>query len=85
MLNTVLPVLKAMDPNVDLAYSEAGNHAYIALMDSDYTKTHGRLMIDPTFVERQVYPSYVAAGETNLPPVSQLLDPTVMADAHNLR
>lgn len=82
--NAVLPMLKAIDPNVDLAYSEAGNRAYNALLDSDYTKTHGRLMIDPAFVEGQVYPSYIAAGETNLPPVSQLLDPTVMADAHTL-
>ncbi|MGV0714126.1 ABC transporter substrate-binding protein [Mycolicibacterium sp. XJ662] len=82
--NAVLPLLKAMDPNVDLAYSEAGNRAYNALIDSDYTRTHGRLMIDPAFVEAQVYPSYMAAGETNLPPVAQLLDPTVMADAHQL-
>lgn len=81
----VLPLLKGMDPNVDLAYSEAGNRAYNALIDSDYTRTHGRLMIDPAFVEGRVYPSYVAAGETNLPPVAQLLDPTVMADAHQLR
>ncbi|MGE2691116.1 ABC transporter substrate-binding protein [Mycolicibacterium pulveris] len=80
----VLPLLKGMDPSVDLAYSEAGNRAYNALIDSDYTRTHGRLMVDPAFVQNAVYPSYLAAGETNLPPVSQLLDPTVLADAHNL-
>jgi hypothetical protein len=59
--NAVPPLLKAMDPDVDLAYSGAGIRAYNALLDSDYTKTHGRLMIDPAFMEGQVYPSYIAA------------------------
>ena len=83
----VLPLLEdtyGKDTEIDLAYSEAGNRAYIALLDSDYTKTHGRLMIDPAYVEGEVYPSIEAAGETNLPPVSELLDPTLMAEAHEL-
>ena len=39
-------------------------------------------MIDPAYLENEVYPSYEAAGETDLPPVAELLDATVMADAH---
>jgi ABC-type nitrate/sulfonate/bicarbonate transport system substrate-binding protein len=83
----VIPLLTdryGKDADIDVAYSEAGNPAYIALLDSDYTKTHGRLMIDPAYLEGEVYPSYEASGETNLPPVSELLDTTVMADAHSL-
>ena len=41
-------------------------------------------MIDPAYLEGEVYPSYVASGETDLPPVAELLDATVMADAHTL-
>ncbi len=83
----VLPLLTddyGKDADIDLAYSEAGNPAYIALLDSDYTKAHGRLSIDPAYLEGEVYPSYEASGETDLPPVSELLDATVMADAHSL-
>jgi ABC-type nitrate/sulfonate/bicarbonate transport system substrate-binding protein len=83
----VIPLLTeeyGKDADIDVAYSEAGNPAYIALLDSAYTKANGRLMIDPAYLEGEVYPSYEAAGETNLPPVSELLDTTVMADAHSL-
>ena len=41
-------------------------------------------MIDPAYLEGEVYPSYEASGETDLPPVSELLDVTVMTDAHEL-
>ena len=70
------------DAEIDPAYSEAGNPAYIALLDSDYTEANGRLQIDPEYLEAEVYASYEAAGETDLPPVSELLDATVIADAH---
>ncbi|CAN5749474.1 MAG: ABC transporter substrate-binding protein [Ilumatobacteraceae bacterium] len=81
----VLPLLTDVygrDAEIDPVYSEAGNPAYIALLDSDYTEANGRLQIDPDYLENEVYASYEAAGETDLPPVSELLDATVMADAH---
>ena len=81
----VIPLLTDVygkDAEIDPAYSEAGNPAYIALLDSDYTEANGRLQIDPEYLEAEVYASYEAAGETDLPPVSELLDATVMADAH---
>lgn len=82
----VLPLLEVYGPDadIDLTYSEAGNPAYIALMTSDYTEANGLLSIDPAYLEGEVYPSYEAAGETDLPPVAELLDATVMTDAHTL-
>jgi ABC-type nitrate/sulfonate/bicarbonate transport system substrate-binding protein len=81
----VIPLLTDVygkDAEIDPEYSAAGNPAYIALLSSDYTDANGLLMIDPAYLENEVYPSYEAAGETDLPPVSELLDATVMADAH---
>jgi ABC-type nitrate/sulfonate/bicarbonate transport system substrate-binding protein len=81
----VIPLLTdvyGQDADIDPAYAEAGNPAYIALLDSPYTDANGLLMIDPAYLEAEVYPSYEAAGETDLPPVAELLDATVMADAH---
>jgi ABC-type nitrate/sulfonate/bicarbonate transport system substrate-binding protein len=81
----VLPLLGVYGPDadIDLEYSEAGNPAYIELLTSEYTDANGLLMIDPAYLESDVYPSYEAAGETDLPPVAELLDATVMADAQN--
>jgi ABC-type nitrate/sulfonate/bicarbonate transport system substrate-binding protein len=70
------------DAEVDSEYSKLGNPAYIALLESDFTKANGLLAIDPTYLENEVYKSYNAAGETGLPPVGELLDTTVLADAH---
>jgi ABC-type nitrate/sulfonate/bicarbonate transport system substrate-binding protein len=81
----VIPLLTDVygkDAEIDVEYSTAGNPAYIALLESDYTKANGLLQIDPAYLEGEVYPSYEAAGEADLPPVSELLDPTVIADAH---
>ena len=67
----VLPMLTdnyGKDTEIDLVYSEAGNPAYIALLDSAFTETNGLLSIDPAYLESEVYPSYEAAGETDLPP-----------------
>jgi len=80
----VIPLLTDVygrDAEIDPEYAAAGNPAYIALYDSEYTEANGRLQIDPDYLENEVYPSYEAAGETDLPPVDELLDPTVMADA----
>jgi ABC-type nitrate/sulfonate/bicarbonate transport system substrate-binding protein len=82
----VIPLLTdvyGQDAEIDVEYSRAGNPAYIALYDSEYTEENGRLQIDPAYLEGEVYPSYEAAGETDLPPVDELLDPTVIADAQN--
>jgi ABC-type nitrate/sulfonate/bicarbonate transport system substrate-binding protein len=79
----VLPLLATYGPDadIDLTYSKPGNAAYIALLDSDFTEANGLLSIDPAYLENEVYPSYEAAGEADLPPVGELLDTTVMADA----
>jgi len=83
----VIPLLTDVygkDAEIDVDYSKAGNPAYIALMDSDWTTEHGLLSIDPDYLQNEVYPSYEAAGETDLPPVSELLDATVLADAQQV-
>jgi ABC-type nitrate/sulfonate/bicarbonate transport system substrate-binding protein len=80
----VIPLLTDIygkDVEIDPAYSKAGNPA---LLDSDFTKANGLLSIDPAYLENEVYASYKAAGETNLPPVSTLLDTTIMAAAQKL-
>ena len=82
----VIPLLTDVygkDVEIDVEYSKAGNPAYIALLDSAWTETNGYLSIDPAYLEGEVYPSYEAAGETGLPPVTELLDATLVADAHN--
>ena len=81
----VIPLLTdtyGKDAEIDVVYTEAGNPAYIALLDSDYTAANGLLMIDPAYLEAEVYASYEAAGETDLPPVAELLDTSIIADAH---
>jgi ABC-type nitrate/sulfonate/bicarbonate transport system substrate-binding protein len=83
----VIPLLTdkyGKDADIDVEYSKAGNPAYIALLDSDFTTANGYLSIDPAYLESDVYPSYEAAGETALPPVSELLDATLVADAQKL-
>lgn len=83
----VIPLLTDVygkDVEIDVEYSKAGNPAYIALLDSDFTDTNGYLSIDPEYLQNEVYPSYEAAGETALPPVAELLDATVIADAQKL-
>lgn len=83
----VIPLLTDVygkDVEIDVEYSEAGNPAYIALLDSDFTDANGLLSIDPVYLEEEVYASYTAAGETSLPPVAELLDTTVIADAQKL-
>jgi hypothetical protein len=79
----VLPLLSTYGPDIeiDLEYSAPGNLAYIALLDSEFTDANGYLSIDPEYMEGEVYPSYEAAGETDLPPVSELLDTSLVTDA----
>jgi hypothetical protein len=79
----VLPLLSVYGPDIeiDLEYSAPGNLAYIGLLDSPFTDANGFLSIDPDYMENEVYPSYEAAGETDLPPVAELLDTSIVADA----
>ncbi|WP_170323970.1 ABC transporter substrate-binding protein [Cryptosporangium phraense] len=62
------------DAKIDEKYAAAANPAYIALLDSDYTKTHGRLAIDPAFMADKVFKGYRAAGEKDLPDVGKFVD-----------
>jgi ABC-type nitrate/sulfonate/bicarbonate transport system substrate-binding protein len=80
----VLPLLTnkyGKDADIDLKYSDPGNKAYVALYESDYTKAHGLLSIDPDYLTNEVWKGYAAAGETKLPTVADFLDATVLADA----
>ena len=50
-----------------MEYASAGNPAYIALIDSDFTAANGLLSIDPAYLENEVWPSYEAAGRDRSP------------------
>lgn len=73
------------DNEIDEAYAAAGNPAYIALMDSDFTAANGLLSVDPAFLESKVWPGLEAAGQTGLPAVADFLDATVLADAQTIK
>ncbi|GAA0251382.1 ABC transporter substrate-binding protein [Cryptosporangium japonicum] len=62
------------DATIDEKYATAANPAYIALLDSDYTKAHGRLAIDETFLADRVFAGYRQAGEKDLPEVADFVD-----------
>jgi ABC-type nitrate/sulfonate/bicarbonate transport system substrate-binding protein len=83
----VIPILidtYGADNEIDEEYATAGNPAYIALMDSEFTDANGLLSMDPEFLENEVWPGLEAAGETNLPDVASFLDTTLLADAHTM-
>lgn len=83
----VIPILLenyANETELDEAYLEPGNLAYISLIDSPFTESNGRLSVDPEFLATEVWSSYETAGETDLPPVEEFFDPSVVADAHAL-
>lgn len=62
------------DAKIDAKYAAAANPAYLALLDSDWTKAHGRLSIDPAFLTGKVFAGYRQAGEKDLPDVSKFVD-----------
>lgn len=62
------------DAKIDAKYAAAANPAYIALLDSDYTKQHGRLAIDEKFMQDKVFAGYEQAGEKDLPAVKDFVD-----------
>lgn len=65
-------------------YATAANPAYIDLMDSPYTDANGLLSIDPDKMANEIYPALEAAGETDLPPVDELLDTSILQEAHDM-
>ena len=84
----VIPLLVSEygeEAEIDEEYAAAANPEYIALMDSEFTDTNGLLSIDPAKMEDEVLPGLAAAGATDLPTVDELLDVTVLQEAHELR
>ncbi len=80
----VIPLLVdnyGKDAEIDEAYSKAGNPAYIALYESDFTKANGLLSIDPDVPEGQGVEGLRDGGRDDLPDVATFLDATVLADA----
>jgi ABC-type nitrate/sulfonate/bicarbonate transport system substrate-binding protein len=72
------------DTEINTEYATAANPEYIALMDSDFTDKNGLLSVDPVKMKNEVLPGLKAAGATDLPTVDQLLDVTILQDAHEL-
>ena len=84
----VIPVLVekyGSDAEINEEYATAANPEYIALMDSEFTDANGLLSVDPDKMENEVLPGLEAAGATDLPTVDELLDVTIVKDAHALR
>ena len=84
----VIPILVekyGSDAEINEEYATAANPEYIALMDSDFTDANGLLSVDPDKMENEILPGLEAAGATNLPSVDELLDVTIVKDAHALR
>jgi ABC-type nitrate/sulfonate/bicarbonate transport system substrate-binding protein len=84
--DAVIPILTeryGADNEIDEEYARAGNPAYIALMDSEFTDANGLLSMDPAFLEDEVWPGLEAAGTTDLPDVAEFLDPSLLAEAHS--
>ena len=84
----VIPLLVekyGSDAEINEEYATAANPEYIALMDSDFTDANGLLSIDPDKMENEVLPGLEAAGATDLPTVDELLDVSIVKDAHALR
>jgi NitT/TauT family transport system substrate-binding protein len=84
----VIPILLEKygnDAEINEEYATAANPEYIALMDSDFTDANGLLSVDPDKMENEVLPGLEAAGATDLPSVDELLDVTIVKDAHALR
>ena len=84
----VIPILVAeygAEAEIDEEYAAAANPEYIALMDSEFTDTNGLLSVDPEKMANEVLPGLEAAGAADLPTADELLDVTVLQEAHELR
>jgi ABC-type nitrate/sulfonate/bicarbonate transport system substrate-binding protein len=84
----VIPLLiekYGADTEINEEYAIAANPEYIALMDSEFTDANGLLSVDPERMANEVLPGLEAAGATDLPTVDELLDVSILKDAHALR
>jgi ABC-type nitrate/sulfonate/bicarbonate transport system substrate-binding protein len=70
-----------VDAELDADFEAEANRAYNALMESDYTATHGLYAMDPDYLADSVWPAYEAAGETDLPDIESLVDFSVVTEA----
>jgi ABC-type nitrate/sulfonate/bicarbonate transport system substrate-binding protein len=81
---SMIPILMddyGQDAELDEEFETAANVEYINLMQSDFTDANGLLAIDLEFVRDSVYPSYEAAGVTDLPDIDTLFDVSIAQDA----
>jgi ABC-type nitrate/sulfonate/bicarbonate transport system substrate-binding protein len=82
-----LPVLMAgpgADAEVNPEYAALANPAYIGLMESDFTDANGLLAVDPVRLGNEILPALETAGETDLPTVDELFDPSFLEEARAL-
>lgn len=71
----------ATDQGLNPEQQESVLKAQIPYMKNADTKKNGLFWLDPSFIENKVYPSLKAAGITDLPEVSKVLDTSVQAAA----
>jgi ABC-type nitrate/sulfonate/bicarbonate transport system substrate-binding protein len=86
--SAVIPLLVetyGTEAEIDEEYAAAANPEYIALMDSEFTDANGLLSIDPERMENEVLPGLEAAGATDLPSVDEILDVSILKEAHESR
>jgi ABC-type nitrate/sulfonate/bicarbonate transport system substrate-binding protein len=70
-----------VDLGLDPVQQADENAAQIPLLQSELTRAKGLFWLDPDFVGGPVYRALAAAGRSNLPPVEQLLDLSLLTDA----
>lgn len=72
----------AVDGGLDEAFATEANAGYISFIENDFTDASGILMVDPEYMENEVFAGYLAAGETDLPDVADFVDTSYMEAAH---
>ena len=65
------------------AYSKAGNPAYIALYESDFTKANGLLSVDPAYFDSLVGKSLDKLNSPNLEKALEFLDDKLLPATSN--
>ncbi len=69
------------DLGLDLAQQQKEAEAFVKLMKSDATDKGGLFSIDVDKVQNDIYPVYEVEGVTGLPPASDVIDLSLLADA----
>ncbi len=72
------------DAEINPEYAALANPAYIGLMESDFTDASGLLAVDPDRLGNDILPALETAGETDLPTVEELFDPSFLEEARAL-